>query len=40
VHVLSHRIILDPEAEFTGVTARNIVERALAAVAPPTTRVS
>ncbi|GAA4178200.1 MoxR family ATPase [Gryllotalpicola koreensis] len=40
VPVLAHRIILDPEAEFTGVTAANIVERALAAVAPPTTRVS
>ncbi|GAA4160714.1 MoxR family ATPase [Gryllotalpicola daejeonensis] len=40
VPVLAHRIILDPEAEFTGVTAANIVERALAAVAPPTTRVA
>jgi len=40
VPVLAHRIILDPEAEFTGVTAQNIVERALAAVAPPTSRVA
>ncbi|GAA4191024.1 MoxR family ATPase [Gryllotalpicola kribbensis] len=40
VPVLAHRIILDPEAEFTGVTTQNIVERALAAVAPPTTRVA
>jgi MoxR-like ATPase len=40
VPVLAHRIILDPEAEFTGVTAHTIVERALAAVVPPTTRVA
>ncbi|HEY0249365.1 MAG TPA: MoxR family ATPase [Gryllotalpicola sp.] len=40
VPVLAHRIILDPEAEFTGVTAQSIVERALSAVAPPTTRLA
>ncbi|WP_022883050.1 AAA family ATPase [Gryllotalpicola ginsengisoli] len=39
VPVLAHRVILDPEAEFTGVTQAQVVERALAAVVPPTTRV-
>ncbi|MCL2515712.1 MAG: MoxR family ATPase [Microbacteriaceae bacterium] len=40
VPVLAHRVILDPEAEFTGVTATQIIERALAGVLPPTARVS
>jgi MoxR-like ATPase len=40
VHVLAHRIILDPEAEFTGTTAAQVVERALASVAPPVARVA
>ncbi|MFK4728329.1 AAA family ATPase [Agromyces mediolanus] len=40
VPVLSHRIIVDPEAEFTGVTATDIVARALADVAPPAYRAA
>lgn len=38
VPVLAHRIVVDPEAEFAGVTAVQIVERALASVTPPATR--
>ena len=40
VPVLAHRIVVDPEAEFAGVTAVQIVERALASVAPPATRAA
>jgi MoxR-like ATPase len=40
VAVLAHRIIVDPEAEFTGVTAEDIVEQALAEVAPPAYRAA
>ncbi|MFD6053239.1 AAA family ATPase [Agromyces sp. NPDC060279] len=40
VPVLAHRIIVDPEAEFTGVTATDIVARALADVAPPAYRAA
>ncbi|MDR5700005.1 AAA family ATPase [Agromyces aerolatus] len=38
--VLAHRIIVDPEAEFTGVTAEDIVAQALAEVAPPAYRAA
>ena len=31
---------IDPEAEFAGTTAEQIVERALAAVTPPATRAA
>jgi MoxR-like ATPase len=37
--VLAHRLILDTEAEFAGVTARQIVARVLADTTPPATRV-
>jgi MoxR-like ATPase len=37
--VLSHRLILDTEAEFSGVTARQVVARVLADTTPPATRV-
>jgi MoxR-like ATPase len=33
--VLSHRIVLDPEAEFAGATVTNVLSRVLAAVQPP-----
>ncbi|WP_182112089.1 MULTISPECIES: MoxR family ATPase [unclassified Actinotalea] len=37
--VLAHRIILDTEAEFSGVTATQVVARVLAETAPPAARV-
>jgi MoxR-like ATPase len=33
--VLSHRIVLDPEAEFDGVTANQVIGQILLDVAPP-----
>jgi MoxR-like ATPase len=36
VPVLAHRIIVDPESEFSGVTAEQIVNRILVEVLPPT----
>ncbi len=36
--VLSHRLVLDPEAEFDGVTARAVIGQVLLDVAPPTQR--
>ncbi len=39
VPVLAHRLVLDPEAEFAGVTQEQVVERLLASTAPPVTRV-
>ena len=35
VPVLAHRLILDPEADFAGVTAESIIRRVLVEVAPP-----
>jgi len=35
VSVLAHRLVLDPQARYAGVTAHAVVERVLAAVAPP-----
>jgi MoxR-like ATPase len=35
VPVLAHRMVLDPEADFAGVTAESIVRRVLVEVAPP-----
>ncbi|MGI8767719.1 MAG: AAA family ATPase [Propionibacteriaceae bacterium] len=37
---LAHRLILDPESEFNGVTAETVLERVLQTVAPPTERAS
>lgn len=34
--VFTHRIILDPESEFNGVTPADVMTRILASVAPPT----
>ena len=36
--VLAHRIILDPEAEFDGVTASNMIAQVLIETPPPSTR--
>jgi MoxR-like ATPase len=33
--VLSHRIVLDPEAEFDGVTANQVIGQILMDVVPP-----
>ena len=38
--VLAHRVIVDPEAEFTGTTAADIVARAISDVAPPAYRAA
>jgi len=40
VPVLAHRIIVDPESEFAGVTAQDIVGRVLVEVAPPAYRAA
>ncbi len=38
VPVLAHRIIVDPEAEFSGITAEDILGRILVDIAPPAYR--
>ncbi|MFN8074060.1 MAG: MoxR family ATPase [Kineosporiaceae bacterium] len=38
--VLSHRVILDPEAEFAGVTVDSMIGEAFAAVRPPSDRAA
>jgi MoxR-like ATPase len=40
VPVLAHRVIVDPEAEFAGVKAEDIVDRAIATVNPPVYRAA
>ena len=40
VPVLAHRIIVDPESEFAGVTAEEIVTKVLVDVAPPAYRAA
>jgi len=40
VPVLAHRIIVDPESDFAGVTGIQIVERALAEIEPPAYRAA
>ncbi|HEY5224245.1 MAG TPA: MoxR family ATPase [Microbacteriaceae bacterium] len=40
IPVLAHRIIVDPESEFSGVTAQDIVARAIAEVNPPAYRAA
>ena len=37
--VLAHRLILETEAEFAGVTQRQVVRRVLAETEPPASRV-
>ena len=36
--VLAHRVVLDPEAEFSGVTGERVIERAIAEVPAPQER--
>jgi MoxR-like ATPase len=36
--VWTHRLVMDPEAEFTGVTADTVIARTLEAVAAPQAR--
>ncbi|WP_089911831.1 MULTISPECIES: AAA family ATPase [Leifsonia] len=38
--VLAHRVIVDPESEFAGVTAADVVERAVASATPPAYRAA
>jgi MoxR-like ATPase len=38
--VLAHRVIVDPESEFAGVTAADIVDRAVASANPPAYRAA
>jgi MoxR-like ATPase len=40
IPVWAHRIVLDPEAEFSGVTAEQIVKNALAGVEAPLARAT
>ncbi|MDR0960794.1 MAG: MoxR family ATPase [Propionibacteriaceae bacterium] len=39
-HVWTHRLVLDPEAEFAGVTAEKVISRVLTEVAAPQERSS
>ena len=36
--VWAHRLVMDPDAEFTGATAAGVITAALAQVPAPTTR--
>jgi MoxR-like ATPase len=38
--VLCHRLLLDAEAQFNGVTVATVIDRLLESVAPPTDRVA
>jgi len=40
VPVLAHRIIVDPESDFAGVTAEDIVARVIVEIAPPAYRAA
>ncbi|RXZ67320.1 MoxR family ATPase [Agromyces albus] len=40
VPVLAHRIIVDPESDFAGITAEDIVSRVLVEIAPPAYRAA
>lgn len=40
IPVLAHRLILDPEADFGGVTASSVITRVLADIAPPVYRAA
>ncbi len=40
VPVLAHRIMVDPEAEFAGTTAEQIVDRVLVSITPPVHRAA
>ena len=36
--VLCHRLLLDPQAQFSGVSVDDVIERLLGSVEPPTAR--
>jgi MoxR-like ATPase len=38
--VLSHRLLLDAEAQFSGISVETVIGRLLDSVAPPTDRVA
>lgn len=38
--ILSHRLILDPEAEFSGITVNSVIERLLQQIQAPTERAA
>ena len=40
VPVMSHRLILNPEAQFSGVAPERVIDDLLANVAPPAERVA
>ncbi len=40
IPVWQHRLVMDPDAEFAGVTAENVIARVLADVAPPQSRAA
>ena len=40
VPVWQHRLVMDPDAEFAGVTAESVIARVLADVAPPQSRAA
>ncbi|MCW4457532.1 MoxR family ATPase [Microbacterium sp. MPKO10] len=40
VHVLAHRLLIDPESEFAGVTAHEIIDRILLSITPPAYRAA
>jgi MoxR-like ATPase len=40
IPLLSHRLILDPEAEFNGATVSSVINRVLDEVAPPADRAA
>jgi len=39
-HVLAHRLVLDPESEFAGVKAADVIARILVDIAPPAYRAA
>ena len=40
VPVWAHRLVLDPEAEFSGTTAESVIQRALTSVEAPLARAA
>jgi MoxR-like ATPase len=40
VPVLGHRLLLDAEAEFSGVTVEDVISQLLSQVRPPTNRAA
>jgi MoxR-like ATPase len=40
VPVLAHRLVIDPESDFAGVTAEDVVSRILVDIEPPAYRAA